>query len=206
MSVCRWKGVIFDLGGVVLDSPLFEIARFEEEVGLPHGTVNGVVAAGGSNGAWARHERGELDRMAFLDAFRREFEPAGYDVDVDLLLDRIDGSIKPRKRMLGALNLLRSKGWRLGAITNNWTPFDPDGLPGYFDVFVESVVEGVRKPEPDIYIRCIQRMDVDPTACVMLDDIGGNLKPAAAMGMHTIKVSTPEQALADLAEVLDIDL
>jgi putative hydrolase of the HAD superfamily len=34
---------------------------------------------------------------------------------------------------------------------------------------------------------------------LFLDDLGINLKPAAAMGMRTIKVISEEQALADLA-------
>ena len=33
---------------------------------------------------------------------------------------------------------------------------------------------------------------------MFLDDLGINLKPARALGMTTIKVVTPEQALAEL--------
>ena len=42
--------------------------------------------------------------------------------------------------------------------------------------------------------------------CVMLDDLGPNLKPARAMGMHTIKVTSPSQALSELSAVLDCRL
>ncbi|MFP5331258.1 MAG: hypothetical protein ACLGHX_02685 [Acidimicrobiia bacterium] len=81
-------GAIFDLGGVVLDSPMDAIARFERSAGLPAGTVNRLVAASGADGAWARHERGELGRDAFLAAFREEFATAGYHVDTERLLRR----------------------------------------------------------------------------------------------------------------------
>ena len=37
-----------------------------------------------------------------------------------------------------------------------------------------------------------------PHACVYLDDLGGNLKPARAMGMTTIKVESGPQAIAEL--------
>jgi putative hydrolase of the HAD superfamily len=37
---------------------------------------------------------------------------------------------------------------------------------------------------------------------VFLDDLGVNLKPAAAMGMTTIKVVDPDQAIAELGAVL----
>ena len=47
------------------------------------------------------------------------------------------------------------------------------------------------------------RLGVRPEECVFLDDLGINLKPAAAMGMTTIKVLTPEQAITDLNAVLE---
>jgi putative hydrolase of the HAD superfamily len=47
---------------------------------------------------------------------------------------------------------------------------------------------------------------VRPDECVFLDDLGINLKPAAAMGMTTIKVVSAAQALADLSAVLNLSL
>jgi putative hydrolase of the HAD superfamily len=41
---------------------------------------------------------------------------------------------------------------------------------------------------------------------VFLDDLGVNLKPAAAMGMTTIKVVSADQALDDLERVLGLPL
>jgi putative hydrolase of the HAD superfamily len=43
---------------------------------------------------------------------------------------------------------------------------------------------------------------VEPEESVFLDDLGVNLKPARLLGMHTIKVTDPDDALAELAEVL----
>ncbi len=40
----------------------------------------------------------------------------------------------------------------------------------------------------------------------MLDDLGPNLKPALAMGMHTIKVTSAAQALEHLSELLGVEL
>ncbi len=71
-----------------------------------------------------------------------------------------------------------------------------------FDVVVESSKVGVRKPEPRFYEIACELLGVHPDECVFLDDLGINLKPAAAMGMSTIKVSSESQAIADLAAVL----
>jgi putative hydrolase of the HAD superfamily len=68
---------------------------------------------------------------------------------------------------------------------------------------IESWRIGARKPEPRFYARACEVVGVPPEECVFLDDLGINLKPARAMGMTTIKVGDPAQAIADLEAVLD---
>ena len=43
---------------------------------------------------------------------------------------------------------------------------------------------------------------MEPEESVFLDDLGVNLKPARLLGMHTIKVTDPGEALAELTDVL----
>ena len=51
-----------------------------------------------------------------------------------------------------------------------------------------------------------EHVGVEPSECVFLDDLGVNLKPAAAMGMTTIKVVSPAKAIRDLESALGIRL
>ncbi|MEY2767544.1 MAG: hypothetical protein RI912_1207, partial [Actinomycetota bacterium] len=75
-----------------------------------------------------------------------------------------------------------------------------------FHHVVESSKVGCRKPEPRFYEIACGLLGVTPDECVFLDDLGINLKPAAAMGMRTIKVGDPAAALAELAGHLDMAL
>ena len=59
-----------------------------------------------------------------------------------------------------------------------------------------------RKPEPRFYEIACELLGVQPDECIFLDDLGINLKPAAAMGMTTIKVLTAQQAITDLSALL----
>jgi putative hydrolase of the HAD superfamily len=195
------RAAIFDLGGVVLESPMGAIADFEARRGIPAGTVNRVVVESGDSGAWARHERGEVERASFLPAFASEFAHRGFSVDVGALMDEVDASIRVRPRMLRAVGKLRSRGIAVAALTNNWTPFDPDGVPRHFDVTVESVIEGTRKPERRIYEICVDRLGVEPSDCVMFDDLGPNLKTARELGMVTVKVTSAGQALTEIDRI-----
>jgi putative hydrolase of the HAD superfamily len=70
----------------------------------------------------------------------------------------------------------------------------------HFHAIIESSKAGVRKPDPKIYLMMCDQLQVRPEACVYLDDLGVNCKPAAVLGMRAIKVVSEAQALADLAE------
>ena len=205
-------GVIFDLGGVVMDSPLHAIARYDRDHGLPANAVNRVVAATGETGAWARLERGELNVATFCAPFEADCRTQGLTVDSARLMAYVAEAGVPRPRMLEAIRRLRAQGLRVGALTNNWrrddTGEDPlrDQLRARFDVFIESRVVGLHKPDPRIYPLACEALGVSPTRTAFLDDIGRNLKPARALGMATIKVDDPDQALRELSTLVGFAL
>ena len=66
---------------------------------------------------------------------------------------------------------------------------------------VESWKVGLRKPEAAIYQLVLSRVGARPEETVFLDDFGINLKPARALGMHTIKVGSVEDVVSGLCEV-----
>lgn len=209
MSERAVDAVVFDLGGVVKDSPLHEIARYEHELGLPPNAINRAVVAAGERGAWARLERGELSVAAFCAPFEADCRAQGLTIDAVHLMARIAAIAVPRPRMVAAIRRLRERGLRVGALTNNWVAEggrDPHDLRGLFDVFVESAVVGLRKPDPRIYALVCAELGVPPHRTAFLDDIGRNLKPARELGMATIKVDDPEQALRELSTLVAVDL
>jgi putative hydrolase of the HAD superfamily len=208
-----WRAVIFDLGGVVLPSPLETFRAYESRRGLPHRFLSEVVLAGGEHGAWSRFERGELDPAGFVTAFEAECAAAGAQVGVADLLTEISTGSGPHPEMLEALRRIRAAGLRTAALTNNWAADDraPMGerapeLLEVFDVIVESAREGLRKPDPRIYELTCARLGVEPRQAVFLDDLGVNLKSARALGMATIKVTEPAVALAELGALLGFPL
>jgi putative hydrolase of the HAD superfamily len=202
-----FRAVIFDLGGVVLGSPLHAIAAYEVERGIPAGSVNRVVAETGAEGAWGRLERGVIGLAVFAPAFEAECAAAGFAIDARVLMERMGAASQPRAAMLAAIRSLRAHGLQVAALTNNWPAGErEDGtraLRGHFDAFFESSVLGLQKPDPRIYQHACAELGIEPEAVIFLDDIGRNLKAARALGMTTIKVDTPEQALAELADLLE---
>jgi putative hydrolase of the HAD superfamily len=71
-----------------------------------------------------------------------------------------------------------------------------------FDIYVNSAYEGVCKPDPEIYLETLERLDVEPHQAIFLDDALKNVDAARALGIHTIHVIDADQALNDLACLL----
>jgi putative hydrolase of the HAD superfamily len=209
-----YRAVIFDLGGVVFPSPFDAFAEYERARELPERFIRNVVAASSESGAWACLERGELSFVEFCAAFDAECVAAGGTVDTADLMAAIGAGFGPRPPMLRAVQIIRERGLKTGALTNNWARDgapDPAGVTdrpglsdvvGLFDVVVESAVVGLRKPDPRIYRFACERLAVEPADVIFLDDLGINLKPARELGMTTIKVVDPDAALAELEAVL----
>jgi len=146
----------------------------------------------------------------FCLLFEAEAEAQGYIVDAARIMEGLHGTLRPD--MVEAVRRCSDR-FRTGLLTNNVIPissqlFSHDVLQvvGLFDELIQSSIEGCRKPEPRIYEIACERLGVEPGACVFLDDLGINLKPARAMGMTTIKVVDPGEAIEELEAVVGFSL
>ena len=199
--------VAFDLGGVVLESPLHEISRFERESGVQAGLINRAVQEAGPAGAWARLERGELSMDGFQQLFAGDLAQMGIDgIDIGDLMVRIEAVAVARPAMVDAIQRLRAAGLTVAAVTNSWRSLAAERVSSHFDLVIESHLEGTRKPEKRIYRLLIDRTGIDPTRIAFLDDIGANLRTARSLGMRTIKVDDPDVALEELSGLVGLDL
>jgi putative hydrolase of the HAD superfamily len=203
----NFDAVLFDFGGVIADGPFEAFSRYEAENGLPDGFVRSLNASNHDANAWARLERGEVSFDEFCVLFEKEAVDAGGQLDARTIMLSLSGDMRPA--MLEAIRRLRAH-FRTALLTNNFVKIDRDDrfepLADLFDIVVESAVEGLRKPDPRFYLLACERLGVEPARSVFLDDLGVNLKSARALGMTTIKVTDPDQALADLEDLVGIDL
>ena len=213
--------VIFDFGGVITASPFEAFNRLEGERGLPRDFVRRVNAINPDANAWAKFERAEIDAATFDTLFADEARALGHELEGEAVLAVIAGAVRPA--MVAALDTLKDRGFTIACITNN-VPGGKMGIGGAgmtrseeaaievadimarFAHVIESSKAGVRKPDPRIYLMMCEKLSVEPAECIYLDDLGINCKPASQLGMHAIKVTSGEQALADLSAVLGVKL
>lgn len=219
MTACCIKAVIFDFGGVFTTSPVENFAVYEKQHGIPERFIGGVIKSNLHEGAFARFERAEISFAEFDALFAAETRAAGHEINGRELVALLDVALKPE--MVEALSRVKKAGLKTGCITNNFEGFDPvrsdskerggDAIAEMFALFdhvIESSKAGVRKPEPRIYEMMLDALALPASACIFLDDLGVNLKPAQAMGMRTIRVPFGDvrPAIDELAAALSISL
>lgn len=203
------EAVIWDFGGVFTTSPFEAFNRFEAEKGLPKDLIRRVNATNPDTNAWALFERNEVDTARFDALFLEESTALGHPVRGADVLPLLNGMLRPR--MVEALRACKAQ-FKVGCITNNVVSMHSPGQDAgqrsagamaqvmpLFDAIIESSKAGVRKPDPKIYLMMCDLLDVKPEACIYLDDLGINCKPAAGLGMKAIKVVDVDQTLSELA-------
>lgn len=209
------RAVFFDFGGVVLSSPFEAFNRYEADNAIPRDFIRRVNSVNPDSNAWARLERSELSPADFDEVFATESEALGHRIPGSHILALLHGEIRPE--MVRAIDTVKRLGFLTACLTNNVlsepkedATLDADkraaiaAILAKFDALIESSKVGVRKPEPSFYEIACSTVGVSPDECVFLDDLGINLKPAAAMGMTTIKVTGARQALDELGRILNV--
>jgi putative hydrolase of the HAD superfamily len=191
-------GLIVDYGGVLTTDVFASFRAFCEAEGLEPETVRDRFRSDPE--ARALLERLETGALAVA-----EFEPrlaALLEVESERLIRRLFGTMEPDIEMLDGVLAARRAGIRTGLLSNAWgdaLAYDDALLEELFDAWVISSEVGLRKPDPAIYELAAERLGLPPPACVFVDDLPGNLKPARALGMAT--VLHRGDAAATLAEV-----
>jgi putative hydrolase of the HAD superfamily len=202
------EAVLWDFGGVILSSPFEAFNDYEARAGLPADFIRTVNSTNPHSNAWALLERSDVSAEEFDHLFATESEVFGHRVPGADVLALLSGSVRPE--MIVALDGVIAAGLKTACLTNNVLGGEPrpevEAVMQRFGHLVESSKVGVRKPETRFYEIACEAVGVEPAACVFLDDLGVNLKPAKAMGMTTIKVLDADQAISDLERVLGIAL
>lgn len=202
------EAVIWDFGGVLTTSPFEAFNRYEAERGYPKDFIRGINATNPEDNAWARFESSRISLEEFDLEFAAESSAAGHRIPGKEVVALLSGDIRPG--MVRALEHCKEH-FRVACITNNVKSGSGPGMArdadradavgavmALFDLVVESSIEGIRKPDPRIYVLACERLGVRPERAVFLDDLGINLKPARALGMRTIKVVEEAGAIDEL--------
>jgi putative hydrolase of the HAD superfamily len=155
-----------------------------------------------------RLERGELEPREFERALAAELAVQGSPVEAEGLLRRLLRGLETLDRdMLGLVRRAKVAGLKTALLSNSWGDHYPDELwEGLFDAVVISGRVGLRKPDERIFRHTADLLGLEPTQCVLVDDLPQNVAGAVAAGMVGVRHVDYATTLAELEAVFDIPL
>jgi putative hydrolase of the HAD superfamily len=208
----RFKALVVDFGGV-LTTPLQDaMAQYAASLGIELQDLVRVALrayAGEDDSLVTGFETGRVPEEEFAVAFaERLSEVTPAPVDPETVVDGLFAGVRLEDRMIDAVAAARSTGFRTGLLSNSWSlrHYPRERFDGIFDVTVISGEVGLRKPDPAIFRLVTERLGVNAEECVFVDDHPGHLTAARGEGMTTVLHKTPRETIAELRELLGIEL
>jgi epoxide hydrolase-like predicted phosphatase len=204
-SLIAAKALIVDFGGVLTTRIWDSFSSFCTSEGLDPDAVKELFRGDAEALKLLRQlERGELAD----EEFERRFGVLLGVTHTDGLIDRLFAGLTPDEEMLSAVRAARSAGLRTGLISNSWGTgiYERGNFDGLFDTLVISGEVGLNKPEPEIFHLACERLGVEPGDCVFVDDLRENCAGAEAVGMTAVLHRDSGQTIAELEELLGVEL
>jgi putative hydrolase of the HAD superfamily len=201
------SGLLVDFGGVLTTNIFESFSAFCEAEGIEPETVRGAFRNEGE-GRRLLFDL-ELGKLSDEDFERRFCAHLGLDeARGPGLIERLFGGMRPDRDMEMAVVMAKRQGIRTGLISNSWGTgrYELDRFPELFDAWVISGEVGLRKPDPAIYEMGAERVGLPPGALVFVDDLGGNLKPAAELGFATVLHKSAAETIPQLEDLLGVKL
>jgi putative hydrolase of the HAD superfamily len=186
--------LLIDWGGVLTTSMLDSFDAFERREGVDVRTA--FREAPDARQALVDLETGTIDLATFEQRLGQALE-----VDPHDLANRLTQDLRPDQEMLDAVRAFHDQGIPTALVSNSWREDDYE-VDELFDAIVLSQAIGIRKPDPRIYRLAAERLAVPTSRCVFVDDLGGNLKPAKALGMTTIRHTGASSTISQLKRLL----
>lgn len=215
----RTEALVLDFGGVI-SRTLFEThAMTESALGLKPGSLTWRGPFDEQSDAlWASMQRGELSERDYWLARSREVgRLVGEDwSDMEVFVRRARGAdpanaVRPEADQ--AIRLVSDAGFKLAILSNELDLFYGASfcrrlpLLRRFDVIVDATYTKILKPDPRAYQAVIEKLSLQPDACVFVDDQRRNVAGAEACGLKTVlfDVTNPRKSYAEALRYFGLD-
>ncbi len=201
------RGLLVDFGGVLTTNVFDSFRAFCRDEGLDPEALRGLFRENPEALGLVRSlETGSLGEDEFGERFG---ELLGLASERRLgLVERMFGHVRSDEEMVDAVRRARAQGVKTGLISNSMGGgrYDRATFPELFDGVVISSDEGLHKPQPAIFRLGAERVGLEPSECVFVDDLRENCEGAEAVGMTAVLHRGAGSTLPRLEELLGVSL
>jgi putative hydrolase of the HAD superfamily len=205
LRAVSYRGLILDFGGVITTDFYGALSAFCIREGLAADAFVHVLRDIPEGcAALAAVESGHIPQWEYEKIIAQLL-----GVDGRGLLGRALADLRPRPEVLDLVRRARVAGIRVGVLSNSWgsgeyDPYDGYDMTSVFDAVVISDRVGLRKPDPEIYLRAAEEMGVAVAECVFVDDTAANLPGAQRLGMAVVHFTDATAGIAEIEGLLGI--
>ncbi|MNW87068.1 Beta-phosphoglucomutase [compost metagenome] len=200
------------MDGVLVDTAIYHFQawhRLAEDLGYSFSIVDNEQLKGVSRIEslelilkWAGVEKSEAEKADLLVLKNQWY------------LELIE-QLNPEHLLSGSLELLQKlqqKGIKIGlgsASKNAMGILEKTGIITYFDAMIDGNVVQLSKPNPEVFLKGAEVLEIAPAHCLVLEDAQAGIDAARAAGMQVIGVGLEEHlkgadlVVADLGILVD---
>jgi beta-phosphoglucomutase len=187
------KAVIFDMDGVLVDArdwhyeslnralSLFgnEISRYDHLV-----TFDGLPT------------KKKLEMLTLEGRFPKKLHDFTNKLKQQYTMDIVHVNCKPVFNHQFALSRLKSDGYKIAVCSNSVrntieVMMDKSDLLKYLDFIISNQDVKNGKPDPEMYNLAINKFNLKPEECLIVEDNENGVKAAVASGANLLKVESP---------------
>lgn len=197
------KNIVFDLGGVVVDwSPQRLLSEYPGDKELPVS----LFERGFFQEYWTDFDRGTVSQEKMVEEMS-DFAKRSFSECMEFV-EYVKHSLDDIPKTVNLIKYLSSEGYNLYCLSNMSLEFY-DYLKvrevfSYFDGQIISALEKVIKPEPEIYLRLVERYRLNPEETLFIDDLNKNIEAAKELGFQTVLFADREQGYDQINKILGI--
>lgn len=206
----KYKAVIFDMDGVIFDSERLVLEGWQE-IAAKYGIKGMEEVLPRCLGVNA-----QATREIFREYYGQDFPYDEYKKEASALFHSRYGNgklpLKPGVKEL--LSYLKENGYLVGLASSTRQAIVEQeirdaGLMPYFDNLVCGDMLKRSKPEPDIYLKACENLDVEPRMAIAVEDSYNGIRSAKRAGMVPVMVPDmvqPDEEMRSLAHKICKDL
>jgi len=180
------RAVLFDFGRVIsAQKPAWLFGEYERILGLPAGSFQNLFD---NSPEWRDALLGRMTLDGFWEAVGPKLGLRTSE-GISRFRHRFEADEAPNRAVVGLILRLRGR-CRLAVLSNSppglsrW--LEKWGILDCFDVVFCSGEEGVAKPNPRAYLETLERLGVEPSEAVFVDDEAVNVDAARRLGLRTV--------------------
>ncbi|MDR2123608.1 MAG: HAD family phosphatase [Desulfovibrio sp.] len=186
------KAVLFDMDGVLIEAKDWHYEALNKALSLFGYEINRFEHLTGYDGLPTRNK---LKRLSLEKGLPEELHYFINEMKQQYTISMIHNLCRPRFNHEYALSRLKADGYRL-AVGSNSVRLSIEmmlyhaKLTQYFEFMLSN--EDVRnsKPDPEMYLKSMEKMGLLPEECLIVEDNENGIKAAVASGGHLMIVKT----------------